>query len=143
MLIFFGSFLTGHTWKEYKQSSCKKQLITICLGLKPSPTGLIVLQVTNPSHYQLSYRSLLTIRKISKDYEQILKDDKILVSILTHRCQCPHVIKKRGGFRGGATHIHKRKLSSEPHVKKGYKWGNHLFHTPGLSLFYPLLPLPG
>ena len=75
-----------------------------------------------------------TIRKISKDYEQILKDNKILVSILTHRCQCPHVIKKRGGVRGGATHIHKRKLSSEPHVKKGYKWGNHLFHTPGVGL---------
>ena len=45
-------------------------------------------------------------------------DNKITVSILTHRCQCPHVIKKRGGVRGGATHSHKRKLSSEPHVKK-------------------------
>jgi hypothetical protein len=42
----------------------------------------------------------------------------------------PSCYKKRGGFRGGATHIHKRKLSSEPHVKKRYKLGNHLFHTP-------------
>jgi hypothetical protein len=57
-------------------------------------------------------------------------DNKILVSILTHRCQCPHDRLKRGGDRGGATNIHKRKLSSEPHVKKRYKLGNHLFHTP-------------
>ena len=38
----------------------------------------------------------------------------------------PSCNKKRGGVRGGATHIHKRKLSSEPHVKKRYKLGNHL-----------------
>jgi hypothetical protein len=56
------------------------------------------------------------------------------VSILTHRCQCPHVIKKREGVRGGATHIHKRKLSSEPHVKKGYKLGNHHFYNPGITM---------
>jgi hypothetical protein len=62
-------------------------------------------------------------------------DNKILVSFLTHRCQCPHVIKKRGGVRGGATHIHKRKLSSEPHVKKRYKWGNHLFYTPASGVW--------
>ncbi len=49
-------------------------------------------------------------------------DNKILVSILTHRCQCPHVRLKRGGDRGGATHIHKRKLSSEPYVKKDTSW---------------------
>ncbi len=95
----------------------------------------IIIQVPNPSHYQMSYRSLLTIRKISKDYGQILMDNKILVSFLTHRCQCPHVIKKRGGVRGGATHIHKRKLSSEPHVKKRYKWGNHLFYTPASGVW--------
>ena len=35
----------------------------------------------------------------------------------------PSCYKKRGGVRGGATHIHKRKLSLEPHVKKGYKLG--------------------
>ena len=58
-------------------------------------------------------------------------DNKITVSILTHRCQCPHDRLKRGGDRGGATNIHKRKLSSEPHVKKRYKWRNHLFYTPG------------
>ena len=77
-------------------------------------------------------------------------DNKILGSILTHRCQCPHVIKKRGGFRGGATHIHKRKLSSEPHVKKGHKWRNHLFYTPDLNtdkdnwfdMPYPFCPIP-
>ena len=57
-------------------------------------------------------------------------DNKITVSILTHRCQCPHDRLKRGGDRGGATNIHKRKLSSEPHVKKRYKWRNHLFYTP-------------
>ncbi len=91
----------------------------------------IVLQVINPSHYQLSYRSLLSVAKSRKKYEQILTDNKILVSILTHRCQCPHDRLKRGGDRGGATNIHKRKLSSEPHVKKRYKLGNHLFHTPG------------
>jgi hypothetical protein len=51
-----------------------------------------------------------------------------------HRCQCPHVIKKREGVRGGATHIHKRKLSSEPHVKKGYKLGNHHFYNPGITM---------
>ena len=45
----------------------------------------------------------------------------------------PSCYKKRGGVRGGATHIHKRKLSSEPHVKKGYKLGNHLFHTPVIT----------
>ena len=55
----------------------------------------------------------------------------ILVSILTQRCPCPTVRLKRGGDRGGATHIHKRKLSSEAYGEKGYKWGNHLFHTPG------------
>jgi hypothetical protein len=64
-------------------------------------------------------------------------DNKITVSILTHRCQCPHVIKKGGGVRGGATHIHKRKLSSEPHVKKRYKWRNHLFYTPDNVLLSP------
>jgi hypothetical protein len=74
------------------------------------------------------------MRKISKDYGQILVDNKILVSILTHRCQCPHGIPKTGGVRGGATHIHKRKLSSEPHVKKGYKLGNHLFYNPGIGV---------
>ncbi len=58
-------------------------------------------------------------------------DNKILVSILTHRCQCPHGIPKTGGVRGGATHIHKRELSSEPHVKKGYKLRNHHFYNPG------------
>ena len=57
-------------------------------------------------------------------------DNKILVSILTHRCQCPHGIPKTGGVRGGATHIHKRELSSEPHVKKGYKLRNHHFYNP-------------
>ena len=88
----------------------------------------IELQVTNPSHYQLSYQSLLN----SKDYDHILMDNKITVSILTHRCQCPHDRLKRGGDRGGATNIHKRKLSSEPHVKKRYKWRNHLFYTPWL-----------
>jgi hypothetical protein len=41
--------------------------------------------------------------KISKNYEQIVMDNKILVSILTHRCQCPHVRPKTGGVRGGAT----------------------------------------
>ena len=61
-------------------------------------------------------------------------DNKILVSILTHRCQCPHGIPKTGGVRGGATHIHKRKLSSEPHVKKGYKLGNHHFYNPAVDL---------
>jgi hypothetical protein len=61
-------------------------------------------------------------------------DNKILVSILTHRCQCPHDRLKRGGDRGGATNIHNRKLSSEPHVKKRYKLGNHLFHTPDFLL---------
>jgi hypothetical protein len=66
-------------------------------------------------------------------------DNKILVSILTHRCQCPHDRLKRGGDRGGATHIHKRKLSSEPHVKKGYKWRNHLFYTPGSGVWTLLL----
>jgi hypothetical protein len=35
-------------------------------------------------------------RKISKDYGKILMDNKITVSILTHRCQCPHVIKEKG-----------------------------------------------
>ncbi len=97
----------------------------------------IVLQATNLSHYQLSYRSLLTLRKISKDYGQILMDNKITVSILTHRCQCPHDRLKRGGDRGGATHIYKRKLSSEPHVKKRYKLGNHLFHTPAQNMGSP------
>jgi hypothetical protein len=61
-------------------------------------------------------------------------DNKITVSILTHRCQCPHDRLKRGGDRGGATNIHKRKLSSEPHVKKRYKWRNHLFYTPDLTI---------
>jgi hypothetical protein len=61
-------------------------------------------------------------------------DNKITVSILTHRCQCPHIRLKRGGDRGGATHIHKRKLSSEPHVKKRYKLGNHLFYTPDADI---------
>ena len=107
----------------------KKQLNAIA----PTEYRTIVLQVTNLSHYQLSYRSLLTIRKISKDYGQILVDNKILVSILTHRCQCPHGIPKTGGVRGGATHVHKRKLSSEPHVKKGYKLGNHLFHNSAMT----------
>ena len=111
----------------------KKQLNAIA----PTEYRTIVLQVTNQSHYQLSYRSLFNIGKISKDYGQILVDNKILVSILTHRCQCPHVIKKRGGVRGGATHIHKRKLSSEPHVKKRYKLGNHLFHTPAQNMGSP------
>ena len=76
------------------------------------------------------------MRKISKDYGQILVDNKILVSILTHRCQCPHGIPKTGGVRGGATHIHKRKLSSEPHVKKRYKLGNHLFHIPDRGIIF-------
>jgi hypothetical protein len=61
-------------------------------------------------------------------------ENKILVSILTHRCQCPHGIPETGGVRGGATHIHKRKLSSEPHVKKRYKWRNHLFYTPASAI---------
>jgi hypothetical protein len=60
-------------------------------------------------------------------------DNKVTVSILTHRCKCPHGVPKRGGRGGGATHIHKRKLSSEPHVKKRYKLGNHLFYTPATS----------
>jgi hypothetical protein len=77
------------------------------------------------------------VAKSRKNYEQILMDNKISVSILTHRCQCPHVVKKRGGVRGGATHIHKRKLSSEPHVKKGYKLGNHPFYNPGRFLAWP------
>ena len=59
-------------------------------------------------------------------------DNRITVSILTHRCQCPHDRLKRGGDRGGAINIHKRKLSSESHVKKRYKSRNHLFYTPGL-----------
>ena len=84
-------------------------------------------QSFEPQYFRLPFHSM---RKISKDYGQILVDNKILVSILTHRCQCPHGIPKTGGVRGGATHIHKRKLSSEPHVKKRYKLGNHLFHTP-------------
>ena len=46
----------------------------------------------------------------------------------------PSCYKKRGGVRGGATHIHERKLSSEPHVKKGYKLGNHHFYNPALDL---------
>ena len=57
----------------------------------------------------------------------------------------PSCYKKRGGVRGGATHIHKRKLSSEPHVKKGYKLGNHLFYTPDepwLKLFIRKLTWP-
>jgi hypothetical protein len=56
-------------------------------------------------------------------------DNKATVSILTHRCQCPHRIPKRGGRGGGATHIHKRKLYSEPHVKKGTSWAT-IFSTP-------------
>jgi hypothetical protein len=46
----------------------------------------------------------------------------------------PSCYKKRGGVRGGATHIHKRKLSSEPHVKKRYKLGNHHFYNPAFFL---------
>ena len=107
-----------------------KKKVVKCIA--PTEYRTIVLQVTNPSHYQLSYRSLLTIRKISKDYGQILVDNKILVSILTHRCQCPHGIPKTGGVRGGATHIHMRELPSEPHVKKGYKLRNHHFYNPAI-----------
>jgi hypothetical protein len=50
----------------------------------------------------------------------------------------PSCYKKRGEDRGGATNIHKRELSSEPHVKKRYKLGNHLFYTPNLALFFHL-----
>ena len=89
------------------------------------------------SNYSTSgYQSIALPTKSRKKYEQILMD-KILVSILTHRCQCPHDRLKRGGDRGGATHIYKRKLSSEPHVKKRYKLGNHLFHTPAQNMGSP------
>jgi hypothetical protein len=40
------------------------------------------------------------------------------------------VYQKREELEAKLHNIHKRELSSEPHVKKGYKWGNHLFHTP-------------
>ena len=39
-------------------------------------------------------------------------DNKVTVSILTHRCQCPHVRLKRGGARGGATVVSGRVLTS-------------------------------
>jgi hypothetical protein len=41
------------------------------------------------------------------------------------------VYQKREELEAELHNIHKRKLSSEPHVKKGYKLGNHLFYTPG------------
>jgi hypothetical protein len=40
------------------------------------------------------------------------------------------VYQKREELEAKLHNIHKRELSSGPHVKKGYKWGNHLFHTP-------------
>jgi hypothetical protein len=44
------------------------------------------------------------------------------------------VYQKREELEAELHNIHKRELSSEPHVKKGYKLGNHLFYTPGLIL---------
>jgi hypothetical protein len=40
------------------------------------------------------------------------------------------VYQKREELEAKLHNIHKRELSSGPHVKNGYKWGNHLFHTP-------------
>jgi hypothetical protein len=40
------------------------------------------------------------------------------------------VYQKREELEAELNNIHKRELSSEPHVKKGYKWRNHLFYTP-------------
>jgi hypothetical protein len=93
---------------------------------------------SNPFGYLAAYVRCLQFQSLRvpcgvRTLPTVLMDNKILVSILTHRCQCPHVIKKRGGVRGGATHIHKRKLSSEPHVKKGYKLGNHHFYNPATA----------
>jgi hypothetical protein len=52
------------------------------------------------------------------------------------------VYQKREELEAELHNIHKRELSSEPHVKKGYKWRNHLFYTPVMNekpqlLLYP------
>ena len=44
------------------------------------------------------------------------------------------VYQKREELEAELHNIHKRELSSEPHVRKGYKWRNHLFYTPAPSL---------
>jgi hypothetical protein len=40
------------------------------------------------------------------------------------------VYQKREELEAELHNIHKRELSSEPHVKKGYKLGNHHFYNP-------------
>jgi hypothetical protein len=47
------------------------------------------------------------------------------------------MVYQKGEEEEAELHIHKRKLSSEPHVKKRYKLGNHLFYTPGSALVMP------
>ncbi len=42
--------------------------------------------------------------------------------------------QKREELEAELHNIHKRELSSEPHVKKGYKLGNHHFYNPGSAV---------